>query len=315
LKIFFLNLNPEIPLYRVITAKVTFGNIHALDTHVDHVMTIKNSANISPIRDHSPISETESACLLPAEDSDLTASNKSKSSPHKSTCVVDEKIFKIPSSYRCTNQYHDFDTENMFENDGESVSPRPNAVASGASRRPGATNTDHSRRLNYYGHGGVDDDDILLQLAIQQSVAMSNRSNQSNPVAELDEQQLTALEMLGHRTTPGRDTSGGTQSLQEYNERQNSLNEDLILQRVLAESLLEVDPSARVAGAEAAETLVNQSRETNTGRRTSASSNPDDEALKRILELSKREEEERLRREQQEEEELRKIIELSLIEK
>ena len=38
----------EIPLYRVITAKVTFGNIHALDTHVEHVTTIKKNTSTPP---------------------------------------------------------------------------------------------------------------------------------------------------------------------------------------------------------------------------------------------------------------------------
>ena len=127
---------------------------------------------------------------MPAEDADIVKLTQNMTS-FGSTCVVDEKIFKIPSSYRCTNHYLTFDSANMFDNDSDANNrTRNSAGAIGG----GATND--QRRTNYYGHG-VDDDDILLQLAIQQSVAMS-RSNDTN--LELDEQQLTALEMLGHRT-------------------------------------------------------------------------------------------------------------------
>ena len=52
----------EIPLYHVLTAKVTFGNIHGIDKTVDGVSTIKENSN--------------------------------------SFCAVDENIFAIPAGYR-----------------------------------------------------------------------------------------------------------------------------------------------------------------------------------------------------------------------
>lgn len=52
----------EIPLYHVLTAKVTFGNIHGNDKAVDGVSTIQENSNVF--------------------------------------CAVDENIFAIPSGYR-----------------------------------------------------------------------------------------------------------------------------------------------------------------------------------------------------------------------
>jgi hypothetical protein len=52
----------EIPLYHVLTAKVTFGNIHGIDKTVEGVSTIKENSN--------------------------------------SFCAVDENIFAIPAGYR-----------------------------------------------------------------------------------------------------------------------------------------------------------------------------------------------------------------------
>jgi hypothetical protein len=310
----------EIPLYRVITAKVTFGNIHAIDMHVDHVTTIKKSNNsVNSLLDQAAAAvndsvDNENACLLPTEDADNIV-KKSISSSLGLTCIVDEKVFKIPSSYRCTNQYLTFDTANLFDSN-TSNNRSPNFL--GPQRGAGAASihNDH-RRANFYGQG-VDDDDILLQLAIQQSMAMSGKSN-SNATEDLDEQQLTALEMLGHRSDgllQSRDTTGGTQSLQEYHQRQNNalinqVDEDLILQRVLAESLLITDASGTVID----RTETSEIQQQNNIRNNVVLTGDEDEALKRILELSRREEEERMRAIQQEDEELRKILELSLIEK
>ncbi len=63
-------------------------------------------------------------------------------------------------------------------------------------------------------HTSVDDDEIMLQIAIQQSLAVN--------------QLVTDI-------LPARDSSGSTQSFEEYQSRQNSLafsqREDILLQK------------------------------------------------------------------------------------
>lgn len=99
--------------------------------------------------------------------------------------------------------------------------------------------------------------------------------------------------------------------------------EDLILQRVLAESLL--TSQAGVSGGGSGETSDNLPQiqlasgttvepEVNRARIPATVGGGVDD-LSRVLEMSKREEEERRRREQEEEEELRRVLELSLLEK
>ena len=107
---------------------------------------------------------------------------------------------------------------------------------------------------------------------------------------------------------------GRTNSLDEYNARRMNLmyNEaevDLILQRVLAESLL----SSGGTAANAIQTLTTAT--TPTRQVANFEANNEENTLRAILELSKKEDEERRRREIEEEEELRKILELSLHEK
>lgn len=274
-------------MYRVITAKVTFGNIHALDTYVEHVTTIKNSnsslnrasfktsdLNLQKSDSHtSLLSSGASSC-------DTNGANSSNSSGSETpTCIVDENAFKIPSNYKCTNY-----------NMPEALNP---SLMQASSAWP-------DRRANQHHHYGqvVDEDDILLQLAIQQSLASMNDEENQN-----DQSQVTALEALGHRPLQQiRDsTSRSTQSVEEYNARRGQLyaqsDEDLILQRVLAESL---------AQSETVVATLNETRPNLTDG---------DDALSRILELSRQEEEERKRRELEEEEQLKKILELSLLEK
>lgn len=118
--------------------------------------------------------------------------------------------------------------------------------------------------------------------------------------------------------------------MSEYQRRLNSLggnmrayqDEDLILQRVLAESLL---TSQGGTGATAGDNLpqiqlsslgspgTGTNTTTTTTTATTTTTTADD--LNQALELSKREEEERRRRELEEEEELKRVLELSLMEK
>lgn len=232
-------------MYRVITAKVTFGNIHALEKNVEHVTTIRNfmPSNSQDVRK----SDSKSS---------LISNGSNEANSDIPTCIVDEEAFKIPTSYRCTNYV-------MPEGLGARLST--------AERRT---------YPNHYGQG-MDEDDILLQLAIQQSLASSGAD-------EHGEEQLTALEILG-----GQNASNLPSDLREFNERRtvfDQTNDDLMLQRALAASL--------------GETTIEEGAIGYT-----------DESLRQILELSKREEEERRRRELEEDEQLKKILELSLIEK
>lgn len=86
------------------------------------------------------------------------------------TCLVDESIFKIPPNYRCINYYAD----------NAPVSP-----SGGASRGAAAPYYHHHRPTS-----AVDEDDILLQLAIQRSLG----EGQADEAA--GEENLTALEVI-----------------------------------------------------------------------------------------------------------------------
>jgi hypothetical protein len=296
--LFFNNLK-EIPLYRVITAKVTFGNINAIDHPVESIKTLKSSPLKPSIsRDRSVEatlnkSSDDSESSLISANSDEATSNKKMSLASgcaAMTCTIDETIFKIPSSYRCVNYF----SSGELDRNGP-ASPGSGAAATGAA-------ASIEPRRTYQPHYGrpIDEDDILLQLAIQQSLASSN-----SPEATDDSASLTALEVLAQeqqrQQTPMR-REGGTQSLSEYHKRVGRLNqyneEDLILQRILAESLSTATGGGGVGAG---------NRETTPAL--------EDDAISRVLEMSKREEDERKRRETEEEEELRKVLELSLLEK
>ncbi len=298
----------EIPLYRVITAKVTFGNIHAIDHPVDHVTTLRKLNSTRLPSEQSMTNQlnepslngssgSENSLLLNNEQFE-SGTNRAKSSnteaAENSMCVVDEMAFKIPSSYRCTNFYLPPNLEaNMFDQPSLAPSFGSGGAAAAASNRRAPTQLHYGQRLN-------EEDDILLQLAIQQSLAMEQGGVHNSD------------ESTGNNNIFNRE--GATQSLDEYNSRRNlEIDEDLILQRVLAESLL-------YAGGVTAAVATTPSTALNPLSFMSNDSGIQqppmgDMALSQILELSRREEEERKRRELEEEEELRKIIELSLIEK
>ncbi len=192
-------------MYRVISAKVTFGNIHASDSPVDHVhrtivpspATPPRSINLSQAAGLD-FNTSDTKSLLADDDSESPIKLDPVQSSQKAsaaTCLVDESVFKIPTGYKCTNRDY---SSLGFVLDNRSAS---SAVADNV-------------RYNQ-SHPPVDDDEIMLQIAIQQSLAA---------------EQLTA----GVLPT-ARDSSGGTQSLQEYQSRQSSLafsqGEDLLLQK------------------------------------------------------------------------------------
>lgn len=101
--------------------------------------------------------------------------------------------------------------------------------------------------------------------------------------------------------------------MREYHQRLNSSggttlgygDDELVLQRVLAESLLTSGSSTNLPQ------IQLPSLQPGVGAVSAAV----DDTLSKVLELSKKEEEERKRREMEEEEELRKVLELSLLEK
>jgi hypothetical protein len=247
-------------LYRVITARVTFGNIHALDTPVESVTTIKNSGlprdrsveSINATLNSNQQLDNKSIDLLlndsSENDSESGSGKKAKKlSPNKSTslssstgpmCLVDEKIFKVPSTYRCTNYYlpPDIDSSLLDVNELNRTRRRVGDAATGAA--PSQTTTPAAAQYHYLSHQTLDDDDILLQLAIQQSLAggeanTNESSTDADADADAERAQMTALEVLGHRTL---NRSGATQSLQQYNQRQanlapNQTDEEMLLQR------------------------------------------------------------------------------------
>jgi hypothetical protein len=170
--------------------------------------------------------------LLSDSDNDTESpTSKAKKSLNKTRssigpmCIVDEKIFKVPSTYRCTNYYlpPDIDSSLLDVNELNRTRGRGDAYQAKSPVRAAQY---------HYLNQPVDDDDILLQLAIQQSLAGDSNANESSTDTDT-EAQMTALEMLGHRNL---NRSGATQSLQQYNERQANRtfkqnDEDLLLQR------------------------------------------------------------------------------------
>lgn len=292
----------EIPLYRVITAKVTFGNIHANDQHVEYVKTIKNvqvTQDQQDLRSFDLESDSMADTNFLIQNEDSNSPTKASSSQTKSTasmCVVDESVFKIPSNYRCTNRYYSGEQKHFIDDKNSTTISRESTGASSAR----ASNHLQSR----FNQPRLDEDDIMLQIAIQQSLSYSDGDATSDlPSIELSNE----FNGMSTAILPIRDSSGSTQSLQEYQERRNNLafsqnDEDMLLQKALEESL-------KGASASFIQDTVSVDQATNTN----LTSNED--PILKALEWSRREAEEIKRREQEEDDELQKILALSLLEK
>lgn len=295
----------EIPLYRVITAKVTFGNIHANDQHVEYVETIKNvqvtqdQQDLQNLRSFDLESDSMADTNFLIQNEDSNSPTKASSSQTKSTasmCVVDESVFKIPSNYRCTNRYYSGEQKHFIDDKNSTTISRESTGASSAR----ASNHLQSR----FNQPRLDEDDIMLQIAIQQSLSYSDGDVTSDlPNIELSNE----FNGMSTAILPIRDSSGSTQSLQEYQERRNNLacsqnDEDMLLQKALEESL-------KGASASFIQDTVSVDQATNT----TLTSNED--PILKALEWSRREAEEIKRREQEEDDELQKILALSLLEK
>lgn len=180
----------------MITAKVTFGNINASDHPVENVTTTTVSPNRlkqqqqkqrNPTREssieanlnnHNRSSGSETSLL--SENSDVTGA--AAVSQH-TNCVVDESVFKIPANYRCINYYADV--------------PLPASSTSStaaASSRPIPASDYH--RYHRITNPNVDEDDLLLQLAIQRSLSEGSQDAEGGGDGGGDEENLTAMEVL-----------------------------------------------------------------------------------------------------------------------
>ena len=209
---------------------MTFGNIHGLDQHVDYVTTIKSS-RIPRNASSDLLGHVNAGADSDSSSYDSASSRTSKSTGSDAMCIVEERIFKIPGAYRCKNYYMPTGIDPSLIDTSEIALDVRGGASDGGSYRP--------RHHHYAQGGGADEDDILLQLAIQQSLALSGGTavaNQPGSDSQPNEDQMTAMEMLGHRP-PGAQLNrvGGTQSLQEYHDRGNRMlnivDDDLVLQR------------------------------------------------------------------------------------
>lgn len=294
----------EIPLYRVITAKVTFGNIHAINQHVEHVNTIKKDQVISDQKninsyDLDSDSSSDTNFLIQNEDSNSPIKPTNSSAQVASKCVVDESAFKIPSNYKGTSRYYSGEQSNFMNDRNNTMIPGNRTSSAGAS----------NQLLPRYNQPRLDDDDIMLQIAIQQSLSYSDSDNSTAsflPNLELNND----LSSVSASILPIRDSSGSTQSFQEYQERRNNLaysqtDEDMLLQRALAESLMGASASGiSITETAGAEGISNETVQTNN-----------EDPILEVLERSRREAEEFDRRKKEDDDELQKILALSLIEK
>jgi ankyrin repeat domain-containing protein 13 len=174
----------EIPLYRVITAKVTFGNINANDRPVDYV---QNSSSMLTMYDSDSSSPPTPTTTTIKDTASLLPSVQKVESSAGVKCQVDECVFEIPANYRCSNIAYDMSAIGAQFQAKSTSNNRPTEV--------------RSREFGRFGGRQQDEDDVLLQLAIQQSLAAS---------------ELGTLE-----------NSGNLPSFEEYSQT----NEDMILQR------------------------------------------------------------------------------------
>lgn len=189
----------EIPLFHVLTARITFGNIFAADEPVPHVSVLQEEDRVS--------------------------------------CLVDDAVFEPPAGYR--------------------------SVGSGVLRH----------------YGGPDEEDELLQMAIQQSLLDSGTENE----------QVDIWEALRAESATPR----GGQPAPDLDEQ--------MLQRAIQLSLCP-EGGGLGGGGGGGVPLAEPP------------ASPDDPALSAALELSRREDAAADQRRLQEEEEMRRAIELSLLE-
>ena len=135
----------------------------------------KNSSHKNSSR-HRRSSGSQSS-LLSEENDPAESATSAAATTGSATCIVSELAFKIPAGYKCTNYYLP-----------TGIDP---SLIEGHGQTGRATASDH-RRATHYGQQPIEEDDILLQLAIQQSLSEAGDTNA----------QLTALGMLAGQLHP-----------------------------------------------------------------------------------------------------------------
>ncbi|KAL7638256.1 UNVERIFIED_CONTAM: hypothetical protein RMT77_010820 [Armadillidium vulgare] len=214
----------EIPLFHVLTARITFGNIFGLDETVDKVTTFKEGERLS--------------------------------------CVIEDSVFEAPSTY--------------------SVIGAGDAIG-------------HHRQI-----GGIDDDDALLQYAIQQSILETSSGN--NPC----EDQIDIWEALqsSQKTASGSSSNFNVSSSPSLQSTPNHLPittlEETQLQRAIEESLA-MSQQCMVLNPNNGEDETEEA--------------PIDSDMALALSLSQKQQEEEDKRRKDEEDMLKRVLELSLKEK
>ncbi|XP_066931901.1 ankyrin repeat domain-containing protein 13B-like [Clytia hemisphaerica] len=121
----------EIPLFHVLNARITFGNINGVEKCPDGVIVLEEDAALRPVTERV-VSETPDQ-----------GSSTPSPTPPKTRCIIDKSIFEVHHKYR------DLGTDvNMYRSDSTSYR---------------------------------DEEDELLQLAIQQSLAETSGGEGGNP--------------------------------------------------------------------------------------------------------------------------------------
>ncbi|ROT65692.1 putative ankyrin repeat domain-containing protein 13D isoform X2 [Penaeus vannamei] len=221
----------EIPLFHVLTARITFGNIFGVDESVDKVSTVKEEDRV--------------------------------------TCVIDETVFEPPPSY---------------------------------------TKIGHSDQQHL--QMSMDEDDALLQYAIQQSLVEAG--------TEQDQVDIWEALQAEHRPAPRvpgcNSRSGSTPNTPAHLSLQAV--EDAQLQRAIEESLaLSIGVTNIRSSQEDLSSSENAEVAVPRGLALTPGGSIVDSEMAMALSLSQQQQEEEEARKRQEEETLKRILELSLTEK
>ena len=105
----------EIPLFHVVSARVTFGNLNACDTPAPHVKNVsidgvsstttntdtplssRPQSGIRKRHGNSTMATTEGLCEVPVPSSDVSGSTQQ--------CIINDSCFSVPEDYRRVVSY------------------------------------------------------------------------------------------------------------------------------------------------------------------------------------------------------------------